>query len=64
MASGGDDEMGNGTDGGEMYVSGSAISHEHCLTRDHSPTGPKAMRNGPKQGRDKRMLGQLTKNLD
>ncbi|KAE9980840.1 hypothetical protein BLS_008169 [Venturia inaequalis] len=46
MVSGGDEEMGNGTDGGEI------------------PTGPKAMRNGPKQGRDKRMLGQLTKNLD
>lgn len=64
MVSGGDEEMGNGTDGGEMYVSGSANSHEPCLTRFHSPTGPKAMRNGPKQGRDKRMLGQLTKNLD
>lgn len=64
MVTGGDEEMGNGTDGGEMYVSASTNRHEPCLIKLHSPTGPKAMRNGPKQGRDKRMLGQLTKNLD
>jgi hypothetical protein len=64
MVSGGDEEMGNGTDGGEMYVSGSARIHAQFLTNYYSPTGPKAMRNGPKQGRDKRMLGQLAKNLD
>lgn len=61
----GDADMGESADGsGVMYVSPAQADPllSHDLTNQYSPTGPKSMRNG--KTRDKRMLGQLNKNLD
>ena len=63
----GDEAMGESEDGsGVMYVfSRRAVSPQQKLTLLHSPTGPKAMRNGTKGAtRDKRMIGNINKNLD
>jgi hypothetical protein len=61
----GDADMGEAADGsGIMYVSSLTcdLPFAHILTDQYRPTGPKSMRNG--KTRDKRMLGQLNKNLD
>jgi hypothetical protein len=64
-AAGDDADMGEGGDGSTMYATQRSF-HQHFLTNFSSPTGPKAMRNGPKSGatRDKRMIGNINKNLD
>lgn len=60
-----DSEMGDAAEapGASMYVF-KLISCQHKLTR-LSPTGPKNMRNGGSdRGRDRRMMGQLRRNMD
>lgn len=57
----GDADMGDAS--GSMSVVRAEYLRNLVLTRLCRPTGPKSMRNGPQQTRDKRMLGQINKNL-
>jgi hypothetical protein len=62
----GDADMGDGADGsGVMYARSDINSTSQVLTLLHSPTGPKAMRNGTKGAtREKRTIGNINKALD
>ncbi|MBE7182075.1 MAG: hypothetical protein INR71_12880, partial [Terriglobus roseus] len=58
----GDAEMGDAS--GSMSVLPRERVRRGTLLTDHArPTGPKSMRNGGQKSRDKRMLGQINKNL-
>lgn len=62
-AQAGDAEMAE--DGsGPMYAARQNASQSQMLMLRFRPTGPKAMRNGKGAGRDKRIVGQINKNLD
>ncbi|MCJ1338678.1 hypothetical protein MMC09_003967 [Bachmanniomyces sp. S44760] len=46
-----------------VYVYGSSWCMAKSLTRN-SPTGPKAMKNGPRRNSNKRIIGQISKAMD
>lgn len=66
------------TDNEDVRQMSNRFEHQHIsvkgalyankpINRDpptEAPTGPKALRNGPQKGRDKRMLGQMNKTLN